>query len=362
MALPLVPTAPMEWRALGRLQVHGRAAPRRPARPLLGRSSCPAAAVALGGRPRGAPPEREPDARAVPPPDVAYWRALPESVRSSLLADWKPRLQPYCSDEDVWFRLADRSDLESVQAFIARVLPGAIDRFAAKRMDPPPDAVVTPGAPAWDRLVVEFHGGPGARVWAEVQELSKYPDALDEVLALWREGFDEWLADRARRSPQPPWTSSNVRSAWVRIDCLSGDWVRAPTATIRARPAAPSASGAARPRQQQHVPSGRTPDAGRDTMTISDSLSPPCSCHCAHEVRTSRAGCRGFESRLPLHCPQKIGVARRRRGWPPACRPHMRRQAEVGRSAIIRATMAASSPTPNRVDDLRVRRKCVPTK
>jgi hypothetical protein len=76
----------------------------------------------------------------IPPPDVAYWRTLPESVRSTLLADWKPRLQPYASDEDVWFRIADRSDLESLLAFIARVLPGAIDRFAARHTDPPPGA------------------------------------------------------------------------------------------------------------------------------------------------------------------------------------------------------------------------------
>ena len=39
-----------------------------------------------------------------------------------------------------------------------------------------------------------------------------------------------------------------------------------------------------------------------------------------------------------------------------------RRQVEAVRPAIVRATIAASSPTPNRVDDLRVRRKWVPMK
>ncbi len=133
----------------------------------------------------------------VPPPDASYWRGLPESVRATLLADWKPRLQPYRGDEDVWFRLADRSDLETILAFIARVLPAAIDRFAARHAVPPPVTLVT-GTPAWDRLVVEFHEGPGVRIWADVQESSVYPDALDEALALWREVFGEWLAARGR--------------------------------------------------------------------------------------------------------------------------------------------------------------------
>jgi hypothetical protein len=131
----------------------------------------------------------------VPPPEASYWRALPESVRPTLLADWKPRLQPYRSEEDVWFRLADRSDLEPVLAFIAKVLPGAIDRFADAHADPPPGATLVPGTAAWDQLVATFNEGPGARIWAEVQESSVYPDALDEAVALWREVFEEWLAD-----------------------------------------------------------------------------------------------------------------------------------------------------------------------
>jgi hypothetical protein len=76
----------------------------------------------------------------IPPPDRAYWRQLPESVRTTLLADWKPRLQPYQRDEDVWFRAADRPDLESILAFIAGVLPGAIDRFTAGQADAPAGA------------------------------------------------------------------------------------------------------------------------------------------------------------------------------------------------------------------------------
>ena len=102
----------------------------------------------------------------VPLPGRAYLRTLTESMRPTMLADWKPRFQPYRSDEDVWFRLADRSDLVAVLAFIVRVVPGAIDGFAARRADPPPGAALEPGTPAWDRLVVEFHAGPGASIWA----------------------------------------------------------------------------------------------------------------------------------------------------------------------------------------------------
>jgi hypothetical protein len=133
----------------------------------------------------------------VPPPDVEHWNALPESVRTSLLADWHPRLHPYRGDEDVWFRVADRSDLEAVLSFIVRVLPEAIERFVAERTDPAPGAALAAGTPTWSRLVVEFHREPpGAIIWAELQGSSTYPDALDEALALWREAFEEWLADR----------------------------------------------------------------------------------------------------------------------------------------------------------------------
>ena len=40
----------------------------------------------------------------------------------------------------------------------------------------------------------------------------------------------------------------------------------------------------------------------RDTLTITDSLADSRSRCYAHELRTSQAECRGFESRLPLHC------------------------------------------------------------
>jgi hypothetical protein len=73
----------------------------------------------------------------LPPPDLARGRALRESVRTTLLTDWEPRLQPYRNDEDVWFRIADRPDLEALLAFIARVLPAAIDRFVAEHADSP---------------------------------------------------------------------------------------------------------------------------------------------------------------------------------------------------------------------------------
>ncbi len=71
---------------------------------------------------------------------------------------------------------------------LGRVVAELADRF-----DP-----LVPGAPAWERLVIEFHEGSGARVWAAVRESSEYPDALNEALALWREVFDEWLTDRGR--------------------------------------------------------------------------------------------------------------------------------------------------------------------
>jgi hypothetical protein len=37
-----------------------------------------------------------------------------------------------------------------------------------------------------------------------------------------------------------------------------------------------------------------------DTMTTRDLLAVPRSCYYAHQLRTSQAECRGFESRLPL--------------------------------------------------------------
>jgi len=65
----------------------------------------------------------------LPPPDRAALRALPEELRRSLLADRKPRLEPYRTGEDVWFRCADHDDLRATLELVARVLPPAIDRF-----------------------------------------------------------------------------------------------------------------------------------------------------------------------------------------------------------------------------------------
>ena len=47
---------------------------------------------------------------------------------------------------------------------------------------------------------------------------------------------------------------------------------------------------------------------GRDTLTTCGSLAPPRSCYYAHEVRTSQAECRGFESRLPLQVFLTLGA------------------------------------------------------
>jgi CO/xanthine dehydrogenase Mo-binding subunit len=47
-------------------------------------------------------------------------------------------------------------------------------------------------------------------------------------------------------------------------------------------------------------PARRPRRLGEDTLTTPDSLARPRSRHNAHELRTSQAECRGFESRLPL--------------------------------------------------------------
>jgi hypothetical protein len=67
----------------------------------------------------------------VPGPDRAHLRSLPDALRDALLADRKPRLEPYRDGQDVWFRHQDRADLEALLAFIERTLPAAIDRFMA---------------------------------------------------------------------------------------------------------------------------------------------------------------------------------------------------------------------------------------
>ncbi len=69
----------------------------------------------------------------LPAPDPAVLRALPEPVRSMLLADRKPRLRPYGVDEHVWFRQAGADDVDELLAFIRDVLPGAIERFIGGR-------------------------------------------------------------------------------------------------------------------------------------------------------------------------------------------------------------------------------------
>ena len=64
----------------------------------------------------------------------------------------------------------------------------------------------------------------------------------------------------------------------------------APPDLTRARPVA----GTPRPKADEPC---------HDTLTITDPLAPPRSRYCAHEVRTSQAEGRGFETRLPLHFP-----------------------------------------------------------
>jgi hypothetical protein len=132
-------------------------------------------------------------------PDAAFLRSLPEAVRTAVLEDWRPRIQPYRSDEDVWFRLYDQDDLAATLGFIARVLPGALDRFVAAQAVPGEGPVVAPGSPDWDRLVAEFDDGPGARIRQAVQASTGDGDALDEALALWQEAFAEWLSPRGLR-------------------------------------------------------------------------------------------------------------------------------------------------------------------
>jgi hypothetical protein len=65
----------------------------------------------------------------LPVPEPAALRALPEELRRAMLEDRRPRLRPYDRDADIWFRQQDRDDLDVLLAFIARVLPSAIERF-----------------------------------------------------------------------------------------------------------------------------------------------------------------------------------------------------------------------------------------
>lgn len=76
------------------------------------------------------------------------------------------------------------------------MLPEAIERFIFLHEQGHGEAVLVPGTPAWDRLAAEFAHGPGARIWQAVRESRAYPDAIDEGIALWREVFEEWLAER----------------------------------------------------------------------------------------------------------------------------------------------------------------------
>ncbi len=59
-----------------------------------------------------------------------------------------------------------------------------------------------------------------------------------------------------------------------------------------------AASRAGRAGRTARCPIGARPDS--DTITTRVSLALPRSCYNAHELRTSQAECRGFESRLPL--------------------------------------------------------------
>ena len=151
MAHALVPAAPLEWCPLGRLQVHGGGL-RLTGRPVL-YAAGPFARLPtlLSSEDREALRQMENRTLArVPPPDRAYWLAFPESVRSTLLADWKPRLEPYRGVERGHLVQAGRLnfDLEGLLAFIARVLPGAIDRFVDRHGDRPPERLhLTPGTP-----------------------------------------------------------------------------------------------------------------------------------------------------------------------------------------------------------------------
>jgi hypothetical protein len=130
----------------------------------------------------------------LPPPNMALFGSLPAEVRATMLAGWQPRRAPYAPDEEVWFRQQDRADVDELLAFIAEVLPGAIERFAARLAEPAGGTILRAGTPAWDRLTAQFNSGPGARAWRAVVESRVDLDALDEALSLWRELFGEWLA------------------------------------------------------------------------------------------------------------------------------------------------------------------------
>jgi hypothetical protein len=65
----------------------------------------------------------------VPRPSVARLAALPEAIRASVEAEWRPRVTPFGPDEHVWLRATDEGDLTLLLEFIARELPEAIGRF-----------------------------------------------------------------------------------------------------------------------------------------------------------------------------------------------------------------------------------------
>lgn len=116
----------------------------------------------------------------LPPPDPAWIADQPEGQRERLVSRYEPRTEPYPPTEDVWFHHADAVDVETVLAFIARVLPGAIERFLADAARPTStdEAAWVPvdQAPADDQLA-EMLSGLGLPV-------PRGPEALGEARAL----------------------------------------------------------------------------------------------------------------------------------------------------------------------------------
>jgi hypothetical protein len=161
---------------------------------------------------------------------------------------------------------------------------------------------------------------------------------LDEAEAVYRQSIHGWQRTGNRGAV------ANQVESFALVALARGDGVRAtPVRRVRGPPRArwssddvagtrrirrlhrPTARGARQSGAQLRLGRG-TPDQGRcrgsvrapgnpadpasgDTLIIGDSLANSRSCYCAHEVRTSQAECRGFESRLPLHLPSSERAA-----------------------------------------------------
>ena len=80
-----------------------------------------------------------------------------------------------------------------------------VDRSTGCQSEAREQEGIEPLHPQWAALVAECNGGQGLGIWQAVVESAPYVDALDELLALWLEVFQDWLTARGRwMSPVSP--------------------------------------------------------------------------------------------------------------------------------------------------------------